>query len=65
MGVLLLPSPKKRKVTPNPVFGSLNVVYTPSEGDDGEVESELMDLSGVVVKFQSVAKFAALEKATR
>jgi hypothetical protein len=65
MGVLLLPIPKKKKVTPNAVFSSLNVVYTPSEGNDGDVESELTDLSGVVVKFQSATKFVTLEKATR
>lgn len=66
MGVLLLPIKKKKKVTPNPVFSSLNIVYTPpSDGNDADVESELIDLSGVVVKFQSATKFATLEKATR
>jgi hypothetical protein len=69
MGVLLLPSPNKRKgITANPVVESLNIVYKPS-GDDGESSSSdevvLTDPSNVAIKFQSVSDFTALEKATR
>jgi hypothetical protein len=63
MGVLLQQS-KKKKVTPNPVFESLNVVYTPSDGIDGD-DSSVADLSGVPIRFQSAGKFAAEEKLTR
>ena len=67
-GILLLPVAKKKVlVTPNPAFGSLNVVYTPPEGSSGanNEESEIVDLSGVPIRFQSADKFSSLEKATR
>ena len=67
-GILLLPIGKNKKVrvTPNPAFGSLNVVYTPPEGTSGnDEESEIVDLSGVPIRFQSAEKFSTLEKATR
>ena len=63
MGVLLLPS-KKKKITLNPVVSALNIVYTPSAGIDGE-SLLLKDPSGVGLKFQSVSEFAAEETITR
>jgi hypothetical protein len=64
MGVLLLPS-KKKKITSNPVVDSLNIVYTPSEGSESGEELVLKDPSEVGVRFQSVNDFAAEEKANR
>lgn len=70
MGVLLLPS--KKKVTPNPVVDTLNLVYTPSEetttnastdGEDAFVP--IPDPSGLPIRFQSVKTFEAEEKLTR
>jgi hypothetical protein len=63
MGVLLLQA-KKKKILPNPVVESLNIVYTPSDvsGGDGLV---LSDPSGVPVNFKSAATFSAEEKDTR
>ena len=78
MGVLLLPTTNKRKkITPNPVMDSLNIVYTPSSGSDpgsssssknGDTSSSDMtvqDPSGVPVRFQSISDFEAEEKITR
>lgn len=65
MGVLLLPSKNKKKVTPNPVFESLNLVYTPSEGSDTSEELVVADPSGVSIAFQPVERFEAEEKETR
>ena len=62
MGVLLLPI-KKKKVTPNPVFDALQIVYTPAEdgagGDEGDLA--LTDPSNVKVAFQSAPNFEATE----
>jgi hypothetical protein len=63
MGVLLIPS-KKKNLAPNPVFQSLNVVYTPSEGNDGAALT-MKDLSDVPIKFQSAQDFTEVEKVTR
>jgi hypothetical protein len=63
MGVLLLQS-KAKKISANPAFESLNILYTPS-GEGGEDGVELKDPSGVAVKFQSAAAFSAEEKLTR
>jgi hypothetical protein len=73
MGVLLLPTKNKKKVTPNPVLDSLNIVYAPSslssDSDDGSSSASNMmivqDPSGVPVKFQSVTDFTTEEKITR
>jgi hypothetical protein len=71
MGVLLLPS-KSRKISANPAFDSLNIIYTPSgEGGGDDVEQkdpssfEQKDPSGVSIKFQSADAFSAEEKITR
>lgn len=64
MGLLLLPS-KKKKVDPNPVVSSLNLVYTPAENAEDADIGTLVDPEGVPVKFQSVKDFAAEEQATR
>jgi hypothetical protein len=63
MGVLLIPS-KKKSLTPNPVVQSLNVVYTPSDGNDGE-DLTVKDPSDVPIKFQSARDFTEVEKVTR
>lgn len=65
MGVLLLQSKNKKKVTPNPVLESLNLVYTPSQGADTPEEIVAVDPSGVPIAFQPVDRFDAQEKATR
>ena len=64
MGVLLLPS-KKKKITPNPAVDSINIVYTPSEGSSNSEQLVLRDPSDVGVRFQSVSDFMAEEKRTR
>jgi hypothetical protein len=63
MGVLLIPS-KKKSLISNPVVQSLNVIYTPSEGNDGK-DLTVKDLSDVPIKFQSAQDFTEVEKATR
>lgn len=69
MGVLLLPSKKKRDVTPNPCVESINIVYNPSstseETSTGVGEMRFKDPSLVAVSFQSAADFTAEEKNTR
>ena len=64
-GVLLLQQGPKKKVSMNPAFGSLNVVYTPPEGANAEEESTIVDLSGIPIQFQSSARFSKIEKVTR
>lgn len=66
MGVLLLPT-KSKRITQNPVFESLNLVYTPStstEGESAAVET-VFDPSGIGVTFQSVPDFELEERKTR
>ena len=65
MGVLLLQGKKKKKITPNPVIGSLNVIYNPSSEEGSEQELRLKDPSGVPVRFQSASTFTKVEKMTR
>ena len=76
MGVLLLPTANKRKkITPNPVMDSLNIVYTPSsdaavDATNGASSSSstgmtVQDPSGVPVRFQSFSDFTNEEKITR
>ena len=68
MGVLLLQMKKKKKVIPNPVVESLNIVYTPSEEtQDDDVGGDLVlgDPSGIPVSFKSAKAFSAEEKVTR
>lgn len=65
MGVLLLQSKNKKKVTPNPVVESLNLVYTPSQEVDTTDEIVVTDPSGVSIAFEPVERFEAEEKATR
>jgi len=64
MGVLLLPS-KKKKVSSNPVFESLNIVYTPPPGTEGDDGMALVDPSNVKLAFQPADSFEQLEKRTR
>lgn len=64
MGILLLPM-KKKKVEPNPVVSSLNLVYTPAEGASEADVGLFVDPVGVPLKFQSVTDFGAEEKVTR
>lgn len=67
MGVLLLPLAKKKKITPNPVLRSLNIVYTPSEGSDVTSASEdtfIQDPTGAGIMFMSSSKFDREERAT-
>ena len=66
MGVLLLQSKnKKKKITPNPVVESLNLVYNPSQGADASEELVVADPSGVSIAFRPVERFEAEERATR
>lgn len=65
MGVLLLQNKKKKAVSPNPVVGALNIVYSPSEGSEGSGEMMLSDLSGLPIRFQSAGDFSKEEKITR
>jgi len=66
MGVLLLQNKGRKKVTPNPAVGPLNIVYTPAaDASDGESELMLKDPSGLPIQFQSVDSFSKLEKITR
>jgi hypothetical protein len=64
MGVLLLQGNKRKKVTPNPVLQSLNLVYAPSNPED-EPPSDLVDPSGIKISFKSVGMFLAEEKRSR
>lgn len=64
MGVLLQKS-KKKKVTPNPVFDSLHVVYTPSAEAEDDSDLALVDPSNVKLNFESATSFGATEKGTR
>jgi hypothetical protein len=63
MGVLLLQA-KKKKVVPNPVIESLNIVYTPSDESSGD-GLLLSDPSGVPIRFKSATTFSAEEQVTR
>ena len=63
MGVLLLNSQKK-KISSNPVFDSLHVVYTPSAGAEDD-DLAVVDPSGVKLSFESATSFEAIEKSTR
>jgi len=66
MGVLLLPS-KKKKVMPNPVFDSLQIVYTPSTGSEGSSSDDMKfaDPSGIKVSFKPASVFEVEERQTR
>ena len=69
MGVLLLQS-KKKKIVPNPVIESLNIVYTPSGDESGGANGEsggilLSDPSGIPINFQSAKAFTTEEQITR
>lgn len=65
MGILLLPS-KKKKVDVNLAVSSLNLVYTPADGAATDVDMGILaDPCGVPIKFQSAAAFSAEEVATR
>eukprot|EP00977_Amphora_coffeiformis_P005310 scaffold1131_cov161-Amphora_coffeaeformis.AAC.4 len=54
-----------KKVDPNPVVSSLDLVYTPAEGAEDTEIGAVMDPLGVPIKFQSVKDFCAEERATR
>lgn len=64
MGILLLNS-KKKKITPSPIFDSLQVVYTPSSGAAEGDELTMADPSEVKLSFTSAASFEQSEKTTR
>ena len=64
MGILFLPY-KKKKVDPNPVVSSLNLVYTQAEGAEDSELGTLLDPLGVPIKFQSAKDFTAEEQSTR
>ena len=66
MGILLLPS-KKKKISPNPAVDSLQIVYTPSDDGDAAAAGDmaLVDPSNVKVSFQSAKDFEAVERITR
>eukprot|EP00980_Cylindrotheca_fusiformis_P006525 scaffold1384_cov116-Cylindrotheca_fusiformis.AAC.3 len=63
MGVLLLQS-KSKKISANPAFESISIVYTPSGDNDGD-GMIIKDPSGVNIRFQSAESFSAEEKVTR
>ena len=68
MGVLLLQADKKLKtIQLNPVFRSMNIVYTPSEGTvvDSSEPLKISDPSGVGITFQSYKIFEKEELSTR
>lgn len=65
MGVLLIPAGKKKKIVPNPVVDSLNLVYSPSPDAEGQDVPPITDPSGISITFQAVKEFEAEEKATR
>ena len=65
MGVLLLQNKRKKAVSPNPVVGSMNIVYSPSEGSEEKGEMVLTDLSGLRIRFHSAGDFSKEEKITR
>ena len=66
LGVLLLQAKKRKSIAPNPVVQSLNLVYTPADGDDGSGSVPMVsDPSGTSVAFQSLASFEDMEKQTR
>jgi len=69
MGVLLLkPEKKKKSVKENSVLRSLNVVYTPLEGDDRNTNTDIVkvkDPSFVNISFLSEDSFSKEEKKTR
>ena len=69
MGILLLQADirKRKNIRPNPVFRSMNIVYTPSEGTDVNESSELKisDPIGTGITFQPYELFEREEIATR
>lgn len=65
MGVLLLPS-KKKRITSNPALDSLNIVYNPSGSNDASSDAPvLVDPSNVKISFQSAKNFEEEERLTR
>ena len=66
MGVLLIPTKKKKAtLTPNKVFRSLNLVYTPSEGsEDSGASMQVEDPQNVAISFQSVDRYAKEQAST-
>lgn len=65
MGVLLLQKKGRKKIDPNPVVHSLNIVYTPSGESEGDDTMILKDPSGLPIMFQSVSDFTKQEMITR
>jgi hypothetical protein len=63
MGVLLLPS--KKKIIPNPVLNSLQVVCTPSSLDVEGSSMQAVDPSNVKISFVTVSDFEQEERQTR
>jgi len=77
MGVLLLPLERKlfslnnNKITPNPVVGSLDLVYNPSDNKDPNLiyasldafpERIIKDPSGVKIAFETYSTFESIER---
>mmetsp|Transcript_11035 Transcript_11035/g.18711 ORF Transcript_11035/g.18711 Transcript_11035/m.18711 type:complete len:120 (-) Transcript_11035:51-410(-) len=66
MGVLLLKTPKRKKsVTPNPAFQSLNLVYSPSSESSSGTMLPVDDPSGVTAAFETVGEFIKEEQVGR
>eukprot|EP00978_Attheya_sp_CCMP212_P001791 scaffold3695_cov54-Attheya_sp.AAC.2 len=66
MGVLLVPAEKRNKVKRNPIFQSMNIVYTPSSSSESESSPPpLVDPSGNTISFMSTNTFEELEFKTR
>lgn len=65
MGVLLLPTKRGKKVSTNPVFDALQIVYSPSAESDDAGDLTLVDPSNVKISFRPVASFEEEEKKTR
>lgn len=65
MGILLLPTEKKKtKLTPNPAFNALRVVYNPSDQSDTQNAQNLQvtDPSSMNISFVPYSRFEAEER---
>ena len=61
MGILLLKSAKRKKIVPNPVLRTLNIVYKPDAEDAAGTASgtSLPDPSNVGISLSPINKFEA------
>lgn len=65
MGILLLPTEKKKaRLTPNPAFNALRVVYNPSDQSDTQSTQNLQvtDPSSINISFVPYSRFEAEER---